>query len=124
MARAPDGGRVSLVNNGLDSPPPISVPAPLRALLASLVVSTLWGGCVFFTTQAYDFAQERWQLCERRFPGTQLEQIDPDGLIRFSQPEPVAAAGMRDCLNETADRQSLRVLAPPPPRAIALPTPQ
>ena len=124
MAQAPDGGRVSLVNDGPDSPPPISVPTLLRALLASLVVSTLWGGCVFFTTQAYDFAQERWQLCESRFPGTQLAEIAPDGLIRFSQPEPVAAAAMRQCLNDTADRQALRVLAPKPPPAIALPTPQ
>jgi hypothetical protein len=93
-------------------------------LIASLlVVSTLGGGCVFFQTQAYDFAQERWQLCQSRIPDARLEEIAPDGLIRFSHPDPAASSEMRECLNETADRQALRVLAPKPPPAITLPTP-
>jgi hypothetical protein len=105
-------------------PAPLTVTGPRRVLIASLLAaSTLGGGCVFFQTQAYDFAQDRWQLCQSRIPDARLEEIEPDGLIRFSHPDPAASSRMQECLNETADRQALRVLAPKPPPAIALPTP-
>ena len=95
----------------------------IRALVIAnlLVAATVSGGCVFFTTQAHDFAQERWDLCRTKFPGAELQQIDRDGLIRFYDPEPTAAQGMQDCLNEIATRQSTRVLAPKPPPAVVAP---
>lgn len=101
-----------------------STSRPLRVLVAALALaSALASGCAFFTTQAYDFAQERWRFCQSRFPGVQLERIDPDGLISFQYADTAAASGMQSCLSGAADRQALRVLAPKPPPAIASPLP-
>ncbi len=95
----------------------------LGILVIALVAAVLAGGCAFFKTQAYDFAQERWRFCQSRYPGTQLKQIDPDGLISFYSADTTATSGMRTCLSEVADRQALRVLAPKPPPPIASPLP-
>ena len=111
------------------TPTAIRIPYPspvlLRGLVATLVAAwALTAGCVFFRTQAYDFAQERWQRCQSRAPGAQLQQIGSDGLIRFFDQDPLAASAVETCLGEVADQQALRVLAPPPPRAIASPPSQ
>jgi hypothetical protein len=110
------------VSKASSAPPSAACPF-VRPLIASLLaVSALGVGCVFFRTQAYDFAQERWAFCENKFPASQLQQIEPDGLIRFYDPDPATASGMRDCLNQTAERQSSRVLAAPkPPLAVVSP---
>jgi hypothetical protein len=92
-------------------------------MVGLLAVSILGGGCVFFKTQAYDFARERWEICQSAAPGAELLRIGRDGLIRFAHPDPAAAASLQGCLNETADRQALRVLAPKPPPAVAAPAP-
>ena len=91
--------------------------APCPALSPALVIlaaaGALTAGCAFFTTQAFDFAQERWQFCHSRFPSATLEEIRSDGLIRFS--DNTGGAEVKDCLKEYAARQSSRVLAPAPP---------
>jgi hypothetical protein len=103
---------------GMLAPPPSS----RRALIGSLVGASLLAcSCASFNTQEYAFARERWQLCESKVSGARLKQIERDGLTRFYYVDLAASQAMQQCLDETANRQSLRVLAPKPPRAIGHP---